>query len=129
MKRSALNRVSRTPAARLRRDLDVLWRQCITKLFKGRCAKCGCEGTDCHHLIKRRNKHTRWDVMNGLLLCTSCHWLAENEPTMFSVWLILYRPDHSDWITNREREESGTVLVSEMQDTKADLKALLGRLA
>jgi hypothetical protein len=128
MKRSALNRVSKSPAARLRRELDGLWSKCITKLFRGRCAKCGWAGCHAHHLIKRRNKHARWAIMNGLLLCAGCHTWAELFPRLFTAWLGKHYEGHAEWVMEHSMEKPGTILISEMKETRDVLKQVLRRV-
>jgi hypothetical protein len=125
---TTLSRLSPTPAARLRRECDALWSKCIAKLFKGRCARCGSAGYHAHHLIKRRNKHTRWAIMNGIFLCITCHNIAETNPYVFEGWLKIYAEEHYSWMKEYGRE-AGTVLVCEMKETRDMLKQVLRRLA
>ena len=55
-------------------DCDRLWRQCVRA--RDRCCRvCGRDSgkLDAHHIIKRRHMATRWDLLNGCLLCFSHH--------------------------------------------------------
>jgi hypothetical protein len=36
---------------------------------------CGGKATDCHHIIKRRNRVLRWKLHNVVSLCRTCHSL------------------------------------------------------
>lgn len=58
--------------------LDSLWSKAI-KARDGICQICGAVGGDPHHsLVKRRANKTRWNLLNGILLCRKCHIEVEN---------------------------------------------------
>jgi len=64
--------------------LDALWRKAVYKQFNGRCAICGKDDVQAHHIVGRRRRVLRWDVANGILLCTECHRCAhENQPKFY----------------------------------------------
>lgn len=42
------------------------------------CQCCGAMANCSHHLIRRRNKLTRWQPINALYVCTSCHSKIHN---------------------------------------------------
>jgi NADH:ubiquinone oxidoreductase subunit F (NADH-binding) len=49
---------------------------------KHQCQICGVYGDDnlqCHHVIKRRYKTTRWYYKNGCALCHACHSAVETK--------------------------------------------------
>ena len=60
--------------------LDQAWSKAICYKYKGKCALCGAEGTQAHHIVKRRYKLTRWLVGNGVWLCHKCHDALETNP-------------------------------------------------
>jgi hypothetical protein len=64
------------------RKLNALWSNVIRALFGGKCAVCGKDGTDAHHLIKRNTcaLKFKYHAMNGVWLCRMCHDLFENNP-------------------------------------------------
>ena len=70
--------------------LDKQWRDAIRSRDKC-CQVCG--GTsflNAHHVIGRRNRNVRWDLDNGVLLCSGCHTFrvqsAHQDPLWFSEW-------------------------------------------
>lgn len=70
-----------------RKNLDILWQQIITG---GQCSHPGCskEGTEGHHVFKRRYHNTRWDTDNGRGLCRAHHEWVEGHPTAYEVLII-----------------------------------------
>ena len=41
--------------------------------------ECGQPAHSCHHIIRRKHKLTRYDVRNGLPLCSECHRDVQNR--------------------------------------------------
>lgn len=57
--------------------LMAKWREAVRKKYDSRCAFCGSVyNIECHHIIKVRDKLTRWLLQNGICLCHKCHGLA-----------------------------------------------------
>lgn len=50
-----------------------MWRRVIHEKYNGRCAICGKEPIQCHHIFSRRFSVVRWDVDNGIGLCYFHH--------------------------------------------------------
>ncbi len=59
--------------------LDGLFSKAVRIKAHGICAKCGGQGSQAHHIIKRRFKVLRWDVNNGVWLCPACHQWVHND--------------------------------------------------
>lgn len=81
----------------LEAKLDTMWSAIITSA--GNCAKCG--GTynlDPHHIKRRASKSTRWDLNNGICLCSKCH----TESSDFSAHGTIKK--FEDWICERNGE-------------------------
>ena len=54
-----------------------VWRPAVVIICEGRCAVCGkTEGLEAHHMISVARCLTRWNPMNGLLLCSQHHRLS-----------------------------------------------------
>jgi hypothetical protein len=62
------------------RTLDIWWSKAVSKKYGGKCALCKRDGTQAHHIVKRRYKLTRWLVGNGVWLCQRCHTEIEIYP-------------------------------------------------
>lgn len=85
--------------------LDKQWRDAIRSRDKC-CQVCG--GTsflNAHHVIGRRNRNVRWDLDNGVLLCSGCHTFrvqsAHQDPLWFSEWFMENYPDRYNNIMAR----------------------------
>ena len=67
--------------------LDRLWQEEITG---GQCSILGCnkQGTEGHHIFKRRYLNTRWEIRNGRALCNGHHQWAETHPQAYEVLII-----------------------------------------
>lgn len=86
-----MNRVSKTPRAKLIKKLDKLVSEIVRS--KGLCERCGKEDTlACAHIFSRRNLRIRWTLSNLLCLCYRCHihW-AHKEPIQFTRWVTTFR--------------------------------------
>ena len=51
------------------------------------CLHCGNPAHSCHHIIKRRYMVLRYDMKNGIPLCSTCHRVADRN-TGFALGLI-----------------------------------------
>lgn len=74
----------------LEKKLDRAWSKAI--LSKGKCEVCGGIGyLNPHHIEGRRNFRLRWDLRNGVCLCSGCHMFrkesAHQSPEWFHFWL------------------------------------------
>jgi len=68
---------------------DTWFSKCVRKRANWQCEYCGRnEGRlDCAHIFGRRARSVRWDGMNALCLCFSCHHRFTANPIDFSKWL------------------------------------------
>jgi hypothetical protein len=78
----------------LRNKLDNAWSRAI--LSKGSCEVCGeTQYLNPHHIEGRRNLRLRWDLRNGVCLCSGCHTFrkdsAHQAPEWFHFWLEEHR--------------------------------------
>lgn len=74
----------------LRNKLDKAWSKVITS--KGKCEVCkSTESLNAHHIEGRRNLALRWELKNGVCLCSGCHVFrkesAHQSPEWFHFWL------------------------------------------
>ena len=94
----------------LDKKLLTLWSQIVRK--GGICEHCHRSGVklDAHHVYGRRNNSVRYDLDNGVVLCSGCHTMssifsAHQTPTEFTDWIKDYRGE--EWYnTLRERARS-----------------------
>lgn len=72
------------------RKMDTLCSQIIR--FNP-CAKCGevdYSKLQCAHIFSRTYKSVRWDLLNLLCLCASCHFWAHKNPVLFGEFVASY---------------------------------------
>ncbi len=60
---------------------------------------------DCAHIYGRRFKSVRWDAMNALCLCHTCHREFTESPLDFEVWLKSYLGHGYLEILNEKRNQ------------------------
>ena len=68
---------------------DVAFSKAV-RLSRGmRCENCGRNDgqIECCHIIGRREKTVRWDTLNAVALCHSCHRAFTENPLDFTAWL------------------------------------------
>lgn len=63
--------------------LDKLWSKAVHTKYHNRCAICYKDGAHAHHIIGRRVRVLRWDILNGILLCVECHKRAHEQSLRF----------------------------------------------
>jgi 5-methylcytosine-specific restriction endonuclease McrA len=79
-KRKKTNRKS------LKARCDKLWSVLVVRRDGGICQQCGEPGEDPHHYILRANIGTRFELGNGVTLCTKCHNWTHDHPEDFHRW-------------------------------------------
>jgi len=89
---------------RLRDMADRLWSITVRTDWNWKCAVCQASRCEAHHLIPRENEATRFDLQNGIALCSSHHrfcpqvsphqnaggwmrWLEHHQPLRFE-WYV-----------------------------------------
>lgn len=104
---------SNVPAkGRLREMCDQLWSLAVRADWRNVCAVCGSTKVEAHHLVPRQFEATRYELLNGIALCCTCHkfdakisphlnaacwcaWLNDVHPTRFEWYLLNRRPQFS----------------------------------
>ena len=87
------------------------WSRLIRYRDNWRCVICGSEyKPNAHHLIPREFKVFKYDLDNGITLCTKHHKFcrlvsAHNAPLAFFMWLERYKPFLLDVLKTRLRGE------------------------
>ena len=79
----------------LTKKLDSMWSRVVKIQAGNKCEVCGLEGDNCrlnsHHIVGRRNYRLRWELYNGVCLCSGCHTFrtlsAHQNPLWFESWL------------------------------------------
>ena len=72
---------------------DKLWQEAVVMKWHGQCAIFPTLPASCgHHIIKRRCKETRHELLNGIAVSTMVHDLFEKHPAMLLEWLRVEEP-------------------------------------
>ena len=73
------------------RKLDRAWSEAVRERDGGWCRLgrdgCTCFPDDAHHIVTKRRRATRWDMVNGISLCRSCHRWIHAHPADGMIWL------------------------------------------
>lgn len=85
----------------IKRKCDHIWAEIIRSKNKGFCIKCSKKATEAHHIFKRTCNTTRYDLSNGIPLCSYCHkfdrfGFEQDQHSLINMKLI------KDFIGNRE---------------------------
>ena len=85
---------------------DKLWALAVKDDWAHKCAVCGRADKQlhAHHLIPRQWYATRYELMNGICLCASCHQFdADVSPHQnaagWMTWLFNNHPKLEEWYT------------------------------
>lgn len=73
------------------RYLMMLWRRAVLAEWNYQCGFCGAKNIDleCHHIVKRRRKLTRWDWRNGIPLCTDHHKVGHTKDGELKIMIAI----------------------------------------
>lgn len=97
--------MKKTKKSTQKNKLDKLWSEKIRSY--GRCEVCGeIRFLNAHHIVGRRNLHLRWDLRNGVCLCSRCHTFGKNSahqnPVWFMDWLDATRPEDANYLRKEQ---------------------------
>jgi hypothetical protein len=115
--------------AKLKRELDDLWSKAV-KLV-GKCEYCSkTDYLNAHHIYSRSNHAVRWNLDNGICLCSGHHTLsskfsAHKTPLEFTEFIIEKRGEA--WY-NKLREKANSVVKYTLDDYKQIKKRLNSRI-
>ena len=103
------------------KKLDKMWGEAIHSLYDC-CAVCKKKDVrlEAHHIFTRGKQSTRWDLENGILLCSLHHKFDKNlsahtAPRNF--WLWLEKEKGIDWV-NKLEEKSNLITKHNFEEVK-----------
>lgn len=90
---------------RLRDIADKLWSLAVRDDWNNQCAVCGIGKCEAHHLVPRQHEKTRYDLWNGVALCSSHHQFdADISPHQNAAgwlnWLKEHYPMRHEWYSD-----------------------------
>ena len=97
------------PAKGRLRDLcDQLWSLAVRADWLNKCAVCGKGKCEAHHLIPRQHEATRYEIRNGIALCSHCHQFNKDlsphqNAAGWMSWLFEHHPQLHDWMVENHR--------------------------
>lgn len=113
---------------RLRDMADKLWSLAVRADWNNTCAMCGASKCDAHHLIPRQIEATRYELHNGMALCSRCHqFCPERSPHQnaagFMAWVEEANPLRAAWMKENHRPQCDvTVTPLYLCDVLRDLR-------
>lgn len=96
-KRKAWAKKLRNSPGKVNKKRDKNWSYMVKELASNKCEYCGkTENLNSHHIFSRSNHNLRWDIVNGICLCSGHHILksdfsAHKTPAEFIEWIKVYR--------------------------------------
>lgn len=127
-KQESATKKKRNSDAYLNKQLDAFWSKSIRQ--KGYCELCGKRPPEvvlhAHHIFSRRHFSTRWDVRNGVCLCTGCHlYKAHKDIQEFADWVLVhFGLDYIEELRKKAHKEanfSKDDKIEMMEELKKDL--------
>lgn len=93
---------------RLRDMADQLWSLAIRADWNHRCAVCGAGKCEAHHLAPRQLQATRYDLRNGIALCSTHHQFDRDmaphqNAAGWMEWLGIHHPERLAWYVENHR--------------------------
>ena len=83
----------KTSKSYLNKQKDTEWSKAVKERDGFKCQYCGkTEYLNAHHIFSRSNFTVRWDLDNGITLCSGCHTMssifsAHKTPAEFIEWV------------------------------------------
>lgn len=113
----------------LTKKLDKAWSDVVKLQAGNKCEVCGkTDYINAHHIVGRRNYRLRWEIYNGVCLCSGCHTFktdsAHQNPVWFEKWLKENRGEDYKLVESTMNEIKKWGLV-EMRDLYIELNNLL----
>ena len=95
---------------RLREMADALWSLAVREDWAWRCAVCGSATVEAHHLVPRQHEATRYELRNGIALCSRCHQFdpdisPHQNASGWMLWLKRYHRPLWQWYSDNPRPE------------------------
>jgi hypothetical protein len=94
-------RTKHSPKVKLDRKLvgskggSGIWSRLVKLRASERCEVCGSvESLNAHHIEGRRNEATRYDLKNGVCLCSGCHVFRKQSAHQSPLWFVEWLKEH-----------------------------------
>jgi hypothetical protein len=96
---------------------------------KGQCEKCGSRINMLNHahVVGRGNRALRWDIMNAMCLCVSCHFWWHEQPVESGLWFKEKYPERYGYLMREKNrfvdrtEDDYRVILAAIRNKQLDL--------
>ena len=115
----------------LEKDLDKVWSELVKIRAGYKCELCGVKNKklNSHHFVGRINRNLRWDLRNGMSLCTQHHrnakQSAHNDPEWFREKVLVSGRAEDYLYVNKVKGILGLLTRNEKVDLLKRLKNLV----
>lgn len=115
----------------MKRDkIDKLFSLMVRERDNWTCQRCGKyypegsrQGLHCSHIFSRRHRSTRWEPLNAVAHCFSCHQYLGGNPVLFNDWARDYLGNETvDMLTEKHR-----VIIKLTEADKRDMYTFMRR--
>lgn len=101
--------------------LDKAWSLAIRS--KGACEVCGSvKFLNPHHVVGRRNYRLRWELFNGVCLCSGCHTMRSNSAHQNPIWF-------EGWLKDNRAEDYDLIKSTMYEIKKWSVEEMIDKLA
>jgi 5-methylcytosine-specific restriction endonuclease McrA len=123
-------RAKKEPLTRLRNRCDALWREAIFAIHGAKCLVClERPATQAHHIFnKSANNAFRYDIRNGLPVCTKCHLRERynSTPAVIRAYESYRDKFWGLWLEVKEGPTARTWTRAELEEVEKNLRGVLG---
>lgn len=86
-----------------------IWGEKVHERDNDRCQVCGATPAQAHHIVGKRNFKLRFELHNGILLCSKHHVMdskfsAHGTPTLFGEWFESKYPERHQFLRDHVNE-------------------------
>jgi hypothetical protein len=110
------------------KNLMRWWRRAVLAVWGDRCAWCGRQPVECHHIVRRAKAILRYDWRNGIPLCATCHAEADTASgrrRVYSMMDMEYLESMEMWLIKDYLKSRGISREQWLSEELEELKAVV----
>lgn len=95
-----------TPKQLIEKEAGKIWSEIVLSKNDGRCLVCGKKAEHPHHFVfKSRSLALKYDIRNGIPLCSHCHLLihGRQDPVVQGIIVLKKGKKWLDYINSKKR--------------------------
>lgn len=117
------------------KELETLWKEACVYIWGDICEVCGRPANTFHHFIPRgKSLILRYDILNGIPLCQSCHskihHITKNPDDVYEIQKKIRNQRGKLWenyIDTRKKVKNGSYTIKLLQEQADYLKEIIAR--